>query len=337
MINKDIKDVFNLITYTDKNPIIFLKGSSKNKNILYPNDYDLYETIETNKPKEQIIDLFYNIVKKITTDIIKKENVYLIEFKFGIDNKYYLTDDIILDKNYRNEFYKNKLSKTEIEKINKITDKEELLKYCQNLYKLRWNMNDILKKYILNKGEKVYFKDAFNIKSLIKIDIIAFINKKFTEFSNIFEISKLTEKVKYTNEEYKAKMLDDVKKYKNEEKLFKALKRLYNLDKKNKTFINFFNSKTGKFYYFYSNLETIKILLENYKNVSTIDKVKENINFLLNENKELNDNILLELQKIIKLKSSNAIIEIIDSVNKKLMKIINDETKQFLKVNKINL
>ena len=198
-------------------------------------------------------------------------------------------------------------------------------------------MNDILKKYILNKGEKVYFKDAFNIKSLIKIDIIAFINKKFTEFSNIFEISKLTEKVKYTNEEYKAKMLDDVKKYKNEEKLFKALKRLYNLDKKNKTFINFFNSKTGKFYYFYSNLETIKILLENYKNVSTIDKVKENINFLLNENKELNDNILLELQKIIKLKSSNAIIEIIDSVNKKLMKIINDETKQFLKVNKINL
>jgi len=158
MINKDIKDVFSLITYTKRNPIVFLKGSSKNASILYPNDYDLYEVIETNKPKEQIIDLFYNIVKKITDEITKKEDVYLIEFKFGVDDKYYLTDDEILNKKYRNEFYKNKLSKTEINKINQITDKDELLKYCKNLYKLRWSTNDILKKYIINQGDKVHFK-----------------------------------------------------------------------------------------------------------------------------------------------------------------------------------
>jgi hypothetical protein len=337
MINKDVKDVFNLITYTDQNPILFLKGSSKNKKILYPNDYDLFEEIETNKPKEHIINLFYNIVKKITTDIIKKENVYLIEFKFGVDDEYYLTDNQILNKKYRNEFYKNKLSKTEINKINQITDKDELLKYCQNLYKLRWSTNDILKKFILNKGKKVYFEDAFNAKSMIKIDIIAFINKKFTEFSNIFEISKLTEKEKHTNQEYKTKMLDDIKKYKNENNYFKALKRFYNLHKQNNKIIDFFNSKTGKIYHYYSNLETIKILLENYKDSSTIEKVKENINFLLDENKEVKEDVFLYLDAINELRTSKAIIKIINYVNKKLLNIINYETKQFLKINKINL
>jgi hypothetical protein len=337
MFNKNIKDVFNLITYTDKNPILYLKGSARNKNIKYPNDYDLYEVIESNKPKEDIINFFYDVVKNITNQILKKDNVYLIEFKFGIDDDLYLTDEQILNKNYRNEFYKNKLTTQEINKINKITNKEELLKYCQNLYKLRWTTNDILNKFIMNNNKKILFNDAFNIKSLIKIDIIAFINKKFIEFSNIFNISKITENEKYTSEQYKEKMLKDIEKYKKQNNIFKALKRRYNLDRKNQKIINFFNSKTGKIYHFYSNLETIKILLENYKNISTISKVKESVNFLIEENKELNNNILLELQKIIKTKSTISIIKILDKVKEQLLNIVNTETKQFLKDNKINL
>jgi hypothetical protein len=121
------------------------------------------------------------------------------------------------------------------------------------------------------------------------------------------------------------------------ENYFKALKRLYNLDKQNQVFIDFFNSKTGKIYHYYSNLETIKILLENYKNISTIEKVKENIDFLLNENKELDTKIIEELEKIKKAKTSNMIIKKIDIVSKKLLNIINNETKQFMKKNKINL
>jgi len=61
------------------------------------------------------------------------------------------------------------------------------------------------------------------------------------------------------------------------------------------------------------------------------------IKFISNENEELDNKIINLLEKIKKAKTSNMIIKKIDIVSKKLLNIINNETKQFMKKNKINL
>jgi hypothetical protein len=338
MFNKKLIEVFELITYTNENPIIFLKGSAKNKNIFYPNDYDFYEVIKTTKTKEGVINELYKIVYDIVKEIIKKDDIYLIEFKMGIDNNFYMTEEQILNSEFRNKFLKDKITNEELDYINSIDDEDELILYCQNLYKLRWNTNDILKKYIKNRGNKIYFNDAFKIKSLIKIDVIAFINNRFWDFSNIFEINKLTEKQDKQNEQKYIKMMkEDIIKYKKQKDFFKALKRLYNIHPNNKKLIDFFNSKTGKTYQLYTNFTTILNLLNYYDNISVLKKIKDSIKFLIVEYDFLDNEILMKMKDIIREGKTRFIIRDITKINNTLLKIINEDTKEFIKTNKIKL
>ena len=76
---------------------------------------------------------------------------------------------------------------------------------------------------------------------------------------------------------------DEIKELVKSGKYFKALKRVFSINKLNNKkdelvkLTKFFNSNFGKMYKIISNLNTIKILLDNYKDKKIIKQVINNL------------------------------------------------------------
>ena len=102
-----MNNIFNLITYKKKNAIIV--GSKSDPNVDYSNDTDIFEEIIVKETKQELIDETYKMIEKIISKINKNKNIIFAEFKAGIYDAMYITDDDILNKTKRRKFYKSKL------------------------------------------------------------------------------------------------------------------------------------------------------------------------------------------------------------------------------------
>jgi hypothetical protein len=144
---------------------------------------------------------------------------------------------------------------------------------------LRWSYNDMMKGYkILENRRKITFEECIDIKTTIKIDVVALIDGLFTEFSenyffkigenggNFFphDIDKehILNQLKHSYDEYMYV----------EQNYLKALKRIFAYKElKNKKkyksqlikLMDFFNSNIGLINKIRSELDIILVLLEN--------------------------------------------------------------------------
>ena len=125
------------------------------------------------------------------------------------------------------------------------------------------------------------FNTHFNNKlDFIKIDAIARIDNVFTEVSCIYKFGPDTV---MSTEQYRDEIHDDIKEYIKDNNYFKVLKRCFSLfkiknDEQQLLYLTrIFNSKLGEMYSIYCNLETIKLLLENYTDEETKNKVILNL------------------------------------------------------------
>ena len=115
-----------------------------------------------------------------------------------------------------------------------------------NTLPVRWSYDDIINGYKVIDSVVIYLIDTLQLeKNKIKIDLIAFINKEFVEFScNYYFHESKTD----ITEIYKSLLLD-VKKYFHEKKFMKMLKRMlsYRLIKNEDVhdLVKFFNTKAG--------------------------------------------------------------------------------------------
>jgi len=100
---------------------------------------------------------------------------------------------------------------------------------------------------------------------LIKLDLVAVIDNRFTEVSVIYQFSELP-----TSEEYKKSVKEDITELEREGNYYKVLKRLFSLykaDKNQKGLVQLtkiFN-EYGKVYQQISNLEAIQTVLKYYQ------------------------------------------------------------------------
>ena len=135
---------------------------------------------------------------------------------------------------------------------------------------MRWDFSDIM------KGEKngISFKKALKMDSIIKLDIIIYINGRFIEISDVFNIYlNGKSNMNYSKEEVIKELTNDYKELVNDGNYFKSLKRMYSIIKLNddkdvrlNLLVDYFNQPIGLLYRCKSDLETINIILHYKKN-----------------------------------------------------------------------
>jgi hypothetical protein len=130
------------------------------------------------------------------------------------------------------------------------------------------------------------FRKAFINVDFIKLDFVVRVKNIFTELSIIYSFNKLQ-----NEDEYIKSLVKDANELKKKGSYYKLLKRIFSIynskyvssklkeENKDKYIMlsDFFNSEYGKLYQDTASLKAIKLLLENYDDKMTLDKVLINL------------------------------------------------------------
>lgn len=283
----EIKETLKLISYKKKNSILVGSQAKRQKGVLYKNDYDLYETVVFNESREQFVKDVHMLFIKMVKGLSKNKKIYFIEFKGGIYEPLYISDEDILNKQRRLNFYKTALQNDEISNpvfdiITNLKTNEDALYFCSNLYKVRWTIQDILNGYtILFNTKKYLFKDIFNQQSIIKIDVMLFDDTeiRFIPFSNYFEFVNKNKNINFEPQEVENSLQNEADDLQSKGNYYKAVKRLYSLSllkkdtKAAKKYLKIINSNAGYLYFVRGNIENCIQVLSLYKKQKTLDEV----------------------------------------------------------------
>jgi hypothetical protein len=203
---------------------------------------------------------------------------------------------------------------------------------------LKWNVQEVL------KGEKhnIKFYDALCHPSLVKIDVIAYINSLYTEFSNTYQFYRNNTPINKFELFQKHSLDRDIEKYKKDENYFKMAKRIF-VKTGNKKLIPLFNSDVGAMNQVLSDIDTIVYILENrakipFQNIDNeIDGFINRLGVLDNKKLVNKQNINTLLRSAEKSKSKSSVIKTLNTLHKDINNIVQSETKTFLSKLKISI
>lgn len=236
--------------------------------------------------KNQVISFLEIVNRAEVIGSYANKNIY---YPSDVDLQQYITVKELGDKELLEEFQ----NKYKIAESNKDIYIMDFKCGIYNSEPLRWNKDTIQQGYqLINNNRQISFISALNMVSTIKLDVIAFINNVFVEFScNYYLIHDIDGKIhkSFENKETDEILLSlklDVVKYNNEGNYFKSLKRLTALRKLQNLsidkFVRFFNSKIGKLNYLLNGIDIIVQVMQNtfrevpkhdiYSHLKQIDK-----------------------------------------------------------------
>lgn len=212
---------------------------------------------------------------------------------------------------------------------------------------IRWNFENMMDGYKVVEDKKIWFINALQQKSVIKLDLLYLDeDKRLYEITQNYylEINKNTTYNKIMKTDLKASLIKSFKEYYyNDKNFYKALKRIYSyykiFDKNNKNIKllrELFNSELGKQSKIISDLKNILLLMEQ-----TFRNVPKNIIYdnllLLNFNIFDNDIITLynEIIQNFKSLSKNMIREKIENIINLLFDVVNEKTLKYIEKNNI--
>jgi hypothetical protein len=273
---------------------VALLGSQNNPKMLFTSDYDFMEILTPQMmTTKKIVELFQQKIRQIRN----RENVYLGDVKAG------------------------KL-------------KGE---------KLRWNAEEILKGFKIFENQKITLEKAINQTDAgFKIDMIFFldISGQYHEVSNVIERKKPPES---NISNVRKELLKEVQEKKEEGKVYKSIKRIYSYlstfktgkEQQKKELLTIINNPVlGSLHQINEGLNTLIFLLDNNKiSVRNVYFKRELEGFkqwlwLTFRGLENIKVILDELKDIIR----NPSAEDIKSYQQKIAVILNENTKQLLKL-----
>lgn len=350
----EVKNIIEKISFKNEN--VDILGSMSFRSIHYSSDYDCFEIVRLNSIEELERD-FKQIIRNIKND----KNIYFGDIKIGsIDKWKVLNDNMYFDSNDKLRLYDKEKS---MDKLNQllndkvITRKEyneglKLLKDdpkiedVKNMVKkmrfniLRWTPKDILDGYIiLRNGEKYTLKEALQDKSLFKLDTIALIDNKYTEFSIIYDVIIENKRINYEPIDTKKTLKNDIILYESIGNYFKLLKRLFSLynyeikydnDKskipKIKNILKILNSDLGIMYVVIQDLDVLIYLIKEGR--GNMREIKQQVNKFIGDLSDVyNAEYIKYENKILnKLNSKKDLLNNLENVKSELEDILNKET-----------
>ena len=244
------------------------------------------------------------------------------------------------------ELYKNKLiSKKEF--LNAL--KEIKCLSCSQSRRfgvIRWKPEEILKGYkILRDGTKYTLEDGISSKKgMTKIDIVAYVHNKFTEFSVIYNFKYKGKNIS----DYDYNIINLISESSMisylEGKYFKVIKRLFSIarikdSKKHLELLNgILNSDLGRLYNVIGDISTLLYLFENESNIpkkrieNEIQEFRSRLANIYTLTKwfKFEDYVLKEIYKIQFLKTNDDLYNSLTKINDILILILNYHTLEQL-------
>lgn len=194
----------------------------------------------------------------------------------------------------------------------------------------RWSYDDIM----IKEKDGMSFDDALNVKGIIKLDIIALINSRFYEITEVYQMCFNGKcNMDYKKDEIIKDLVDEYKLKTNEGNYMKALKKMYSIikikninDPKLDVLLNYFNSPIGLLYRNKSELETLLIVLDNDK--FTLDDVRMSLESIKEQVSAFP--VPNYLEEIIKKKTKKEMTKLISKQVFDILGFLNRDAKRFI-------
>lgn len=335
---------------------LYIVGSSSIRSQQYSADYDAMEKV-TIKSAKEVVQQLQSIIKKIRVlpdcfigDIkcgeVAEWDPFLANAHVNIDTERIIDFNIkqsqtVIDSLKSNKVISPNEANGALKLLEKATTPMGFLTAKKEIryHILRWKPYQILEGRQSYRGRTFTLEDAVMSGGLIKIDLVANIDNRFTEFSVIYNIHKDGRLVTKKPLNLLNSLKEDVMYYGNISP-FKGMKRMFALAKAEKNekavvhLVPLLNSDLGRLYQIISDLSVIHELLERPQ------KPLKDIRYQLDEMKSRMGN-LYQLRDF--LKAEHDIIGQIESALKKqnpkadiyklmvlLQHILNEETLKHL-------
>jgi hypothetical protein len=198
---------------------------------------------------------------------------------------------------------------------------------------LHWDRTDIDRGFKKIGNKKINFIKLLQNKSIIKIDAIANVDGRLYEFSNNYFLTLPSGHSTDPTEksDLNTRLILDYYELLEEGQFFKALKRLYQLNKAkkkdNRSIAKFLNSEVGKLNRQVTSLKTLSLLINNnFRPVST-DLIKSNLEMIQSN---LPPNYKPLISPILNSNNLKVMDKEINRVARLIAKDINGDTLHFL-------
>lgn len=268
-------------------------GSSVDHRILFSADYDLIENVILRKSSPKS---FQNQIKKLN------KIGTVVDLKIGEISEWNLLQSPYVENNKVKKYDQEKELKHLRELWNKeiITDNE--FKNAQKLLKdyftpheflkakkqlrfglLRWTSKEVYEGYKeLRDNSIIYLYDAFKTKGITKIDLVAWVNSKYVEVSNIILWTNSSNKYFPSLKQLEKSLSEDILVFESESNYIKIAKRLFSLAKNRgdvnttEKLIEILNSPIGKLYVVLSDL----VILQDFPDAITPKRKRKELDLL---------------------------------------------------------
>jgi len=267
---EDAVKVLNAMSFS-KGASIKIVGSQALQSQQYAGDYDAYEVVSVKGEKATALNELAEGFKDIIRRLKVMKNVYIGDIKSGVIEEWKV-------------LVRKPTQKVErLRKANIISEREALhaltllkgskLKAKQELkfHIIRWTPDEVLKgSKTLRDGRTYTLQEAFSSPTITKLDVVALVDKRYTEFSIIYEFHNGSQTLNPDDIDPEKSLKESIKVYQEEGNPFKVIKRKFSLAKlKNnksdlKKFSAILNSETGKLYTLYSDVKTLADLMEDH-------------------------------------------------------------------------
>jgi hypothetical protein len=272
-------------------PIIV--GSAVDHRILYSADYDLIEDVILRKSSPKS---FQNQIKKLN------KIGTVVDLKIGEISEWNLLQNPYIEnskvkkydqakelKHLRELWTKEIITHDEFMNAEKLLKDHftphEFLKAKKELRFgiLRWTSKEVYEGYKELRDESIiYLEDAFKTKGITKIDLVAWINNKYMEISNIILWTNSKGKYFPSLKNLEKSLSEDILVFESESNYIKIAKRLYSLSKNRgdinttEKLIEILNSPIGKLYIVLSDL----LVLRDFPNAITPKRKRKELDLL---------------------------------------------------------
>lgn len=333
-------------------------GSSSIRSQQYAGDIDAHEVVKA-KSVESVAEKLQDIVKDVRT----LKGVYFGDIKIGeipewnIFNANARVEDGKIEAFNRTESkarvdalrQQNIISPAEAKEahalLSKATTPLAFLEARKTLrvHILRWRPDDILEGAMVYRDKVIKLEDAIASGGLVKVDVIANLDDRFTELSVIYDIFVNGKRLTASPSPLVPSLIEDIAYY-SESNPFKALKRTFSLARhfKNlsviKTLVPVLNSDLGRLYQLIGDMSTLVDLLERpnapvSRIREAIDDFRSRLGFIYDLPDVLRDETetLGEIVAILKLPSPSRIRDRLASLRDDLQRKLDLNTKKELK------
>lgn len=241
--SKETQNFINLVTIQeDIKPV----GSQKFKVARYPGDIDLLEEVEHCCTLEQATKKIAKSIQEIARDIKETTNIYMGDFKAGIDTRYTSLRDAMGEINEYGKVVgydakkiqnilirlrnKRLITNADFTKLTRLVIKKPsayewttLFKIAKEYWIIRWNIDEVIegkKDLGLKIAEKkmITLEEALRYKTITKLDLWAPVDGRFTEITNFISINYMNKQGKVIRvspslARYMERMIGDIKHY----------------------------------------------------------------------------------------------------------------------------